>query len=114
MINGFFFLALFSLLIASTSQMLLKFSAQKHYESFIREYLNIYVIFGYGLLFLSMIIGIFCYEGLGYMGVVVMEPISYVIVMFMARVIFKEKIVPSKIVGMCFIIVGIAVFYLLG
>ena len=69
---------------------------------------------GYGLLFLSMFIGIFCYKGLGYMGVVVMEPIAYIMVMFFSRVIFKEKITPNKIIGMCFIIGGIAVFYLLG
>ncbi len=100
--------------IASTSQVLLKKSAQKEYPSFIREYLNVLVIGGYGLLVLSMVISIFCYSGLGYMGVVVMEPIAYIIVMFMSRVIFKEKITPRKIAGMILIIGGIAAFYLLG
>ncbi len=114
MINVYFFLMLFSELIASTSQILLKLSAGKKYPSFIREYLNVLVISGYGLLVLSMVIAIFCYDGLGYMGVVVLEPIAYIIVMFMSRVIFKEKIVPSKIIGMFLIIAGIVVFYLLG
>ena len=63
---------------------------------------------------LSMVIAIFCYDGLGYMGVVIMEPVAYIIVMFMARVVFKEKITLRKIAGMCLIIGGIAVFYLLG
>ena len=48
------------------------------------------------------------------MGVVVMEPIAYVIVMFMSRVVFKEKFVRSKIIGMVLIISGIVVFYALG
>ena len=103
-----------SVLIASVSQIILKTSSGKTYDSFIREYLNLLVIGGYGLLFLSMFIGIFCYKGLGYMGVVVMEPIAYIMVMFFSRVIFKEKITPNKIIGMCFIIGGIALFYLLG
>ena len=114
MINGYFFLVLLALLIASISQVLLKISAQRTYTNIIREYLNVFVIGGYALLMLSMVIDIFCYGGLGYLGVVVMEPISYVMVMFLSRVIFKEKIVPSKIVGMVLIIAGIAVFYLLG
>ncbi|MCR5671157.1 MAG: multidrug ABC transporter [Butyrivibrio sp.] len=114
MINVYFLLMLLSETIASTSQMLLKKSSLKEYPSFIREYLNILVISGYGLLVLSMVISIFCYDGLGYMGVVVMEPIAYVIVMLMSRIFFKEKITPVKIAGMCLIIGGIVVFNVLG
>ena len=114
MINVFFLLMILAEIIASASQVLLKISAGKQYPSFVREYLNLFVIGGYALLVISMVIGIFCYDGLGYMGTVVMEPIAYIIVMFMSRVIFKEKIVPTKIIGMVLIISGIAVFYLLG
>ena len=46
MINVFFLLMLLSETIASTSQVLLKKSAQKEYPSFIREYLNALVIGG--------------------------------------------------------------------
>ena len=45
-----------SVFIASVSQILLKISANKTYSSRIREYLNVYVIFGYGLLFLSTLL----------------------------------------------------------
>ena len=72
MFNVFFLIMIFGELLASVSQVLLKKSSQKEYPSFIREYLNVLVIGGYGLLVLSMIVGIFCYKGLGYMGVVVM------------------------------------------
>jgi drug/metabolite transporter (DMT)-like permease len=98
-------------LIASTSQILLKKSAQKEYPSFIREYLNALVIGGYGLLMISMIISIFCYDGLGYMGVVVMEPLGYIIVMLLSRIVFKEKFTAKKLIGMCLILGGIAVFH---
>lgn len=114
MISAFFLLMVVSELVSSTSQMLLKKSATKEYKNVIREYLNGWVICGYGLLFLAMIISIFCYSGLGYMGVVVLEPINYVLVMIMSRIFFKEKFTPRKLLGVLFIICGIAVFYGLG
>ena len=45
------------------------------------------------------------------MYVVIMEPIGYIIVMFLSRIIFKEKITRNKIFGMVMIILGILVFY---
>ncbi|MDC7293659.1 multidrug ABC transporter [Butyrivibrio sp. DSM 10294] len=112
--NVFFLLMILAELIASTSQILLKKSAEKEYPSFIREYLNVLVIGGYGMLMISMIISIFCYDGLGYMGVVVMEPLGYIIVMFLSRLVFKEKFTIRKLIGMVLILGGIAVFYGLG
>ena len=111
MINIFFFLMMLAELIAASSLMLLKKSASKEHDSVIKEYLNPWVICGYGLLFLSMIITIFCYYGLGYMGVVVMEPINYIIVMVLSRLIFKEKFTKRKMIGMTFILLGILIFY---
>ena len=112
--NIFFLLMIVAELIASTSQILLKKSAEKEYPSFIREYLNLLVIGGYGMLMISMVISIFCYDGLGYMGVVVMEPLGYIIVMFLSRMVFGEKFTLRKLLGMVMILSGIAVFYALG
>ncbi len=112
MFNIFFLVMIFVELLASVSQVLLKKSAQKEYPSRIREYLNVLVIGGYGLLVLSMIIGIFCYKHLGYMGTVILEPVAYILVMFLSRLVFGEKITTRKIIGMCLIIGGIIVFNL--
>ncbi|MBQ7613579.1 MAG: EamA family transporter, partial [Butyrivibrio sp.] len=98
-------------LISASSQMLLKKSASKEHDSVIKEYLNPWVICGYGMLFIAMVISIFCYKGLGYMGVVVMEPINYIIVMVMSRLIFKEKFTKRKMIGMGCIVLGILIFY---
>ncbi len=114
MFNIFFFLMILAQVIAATSQILLKKSAGKSNVSFAREYLNVLVIGGYALLLISMVIVIFCYDGLGYMGAVIMEPISYIIVMLMARGVFGEKLTSRKIIGMVLIVCGIAVFYLVG
>jgi len=105
-------LALFGQILASFSQILLKHSSNKEYDSVIKEYLNIFVILGYALLALSMLIAILCYNGLLYMQVVLMEPIGYVIVMFLSRIFFAEKITIRKLTGMFVIFLGIIVFYL--
>ncbi len=107
----FFILALAGQLIASVSQMLLKKSSQKEYPSVIRQYLNILVIAGYAMLMVSMYVSIVCYGHMPYMYVVILEPIGYIMVMFLSRVIFKEKITKNKIFGMARIIMGILVFY---
>ncbi len=111
MIHVFFLLMIFAEFLAAASQILLKMSAQKEHSSFIREYLNVQVIAGYVLLMISMVIAIFCYNDLGYMGVVVMEPIAFIMVMLLARLIFKEKITRRKLAGMLLILAGIVVFY---
>ena len=113
-INIFFLLMLIAELIAASSHMFLKKSALIEHGSFIKEYLNPWVICGYGMLMVSMVLTIFCYDGLGYMGVVVMEPINYVMVMVMSRIIFKEKFTKRKLIGVTFIILGIMIFYGLG
>ncbi|MCR4903592.1 MAG: multidrug ABC transporter [Butyrivibrio sp.] len=109
----YIFLMLLGQIIVSVSQVLLKKSAQKHYDSVIREYLNILVVSGYALLVISMFITIICYKGLPYMGVVLMESVSYIIIMILSRFIFKEQIGFGKICGMSLIILGILIFYLI-
>ena len=109
----FILLALFGQLLASVSQILLKKSSGKEYPDFLRQYLNILVIGGYGLLVISMFVAIVCYGHMPYMYVVIMEPIGYIIVMFLGRIVFKESITAKKVAGMLLILTGILVFYLL-
>ena len=51
-----------SVLIASISQVLLKMSTTKTHRSVLGEYLNKYVLCGYGLLVLSMFLTIYAYS----------------------------------------------------
>ncbi|MDO4284204.1 MAG: multidrug ABC transporter [Eubacteriales bacterium] len=99
--------------IASSSQMLLKKSAGITYRSRIREYLNGYVICGYGLLFLSMLLTIAAYRfSDSYMNVPVLETMGYILVMILGRIFFAEKITKNKVIGMCLILAGIVIYYL--
>ena len=110
--SGFLLLALLSVVIASFSQVMLKLGAGKIYNSKIREYLNVYVITGYGMLFVSMVITIVAYSHLSYLSVPVVEAVGYVLVPVLSYFIFKEKLTKRKILGILFILAGIVIYYL--
>ncbi len=99
--------------VASSSQMLLKKSAGITYKNPLREYLNPYVICGYGMLFLSMLLTIAAYRfSDSYMNVPVLETMGYILVMILGRIFFKEQFTKNKVMGMCLILCGILVYYI--
>lgn len=110
--KAFLLLGLLSVVIASFSQVMLKLGAGKTYTSKIREYLNVYVITGYGMLFVSMILTIIAYRGLSYLSVPVIEAVGYILVPVLSYLIFKEKLTKRKIIGILFILAGIFIYYL--
>lgn len=110
--KAFFLLGLLSVVIASFSQVMLKLGAGKTYSSKIREYLNVYVITGYGMLFVSMVLTIVAYSGLSYLSVPVIEAVGYVLVPVLSYFIFKEKLTKRKVLGILFILTGIFIYYL--
>ena len=99
--------------IASFAQVLLKKSAKKKYASRIREYLNWYVICGYGLMFLGMLLNVFGYRHVEYRNGSVVESIGFLYVMILSRIFFGEKITKKKVIGNAIIILGIVIFYFL-
>lgn len=112
MLNIYFAIMFLSVCVASLSQVLLKKSATRKYDSFLKEYLNPYVICGYGMLFGSMILTIFAYKGLDYKNGPVIEALGNIIVMVLGYLFFKEKIGCKKIIGMCFVLIGFIIFYM--
>lgn len=99
-----------SVLIASISQVLLKKSADKGHESVIKEYLNIHVIIGYGLFFISTILAILGYRTLPLKAGPILEALGYIFIIIFSIFIFKERISRNKIVGTALIITGIIIF----
>lgn len=101
---------LFGVFISSISQVLLKISAQKKYNSKLKEYLNPFVIIGYLIFFVATFLSIVSYKkiplSLGY----IMETTSYIYVAIFGFTIFKEKFNYKKIIALCLIIGGIVVF----
>lgn len=101
-----------SVLVSAFSQILLKKAASKEYPTFIRQYLNVYVICGYGMTFLSMFLTVLAYRGLEYKVVPIIESIGFILVMLLSRLIFKESLTWKKILGTCIILLGIGIYYL--
>lgn len=112
MINRYLIVMLASVCVASFSQVLLKASAQRKYDSFLKEYWNPYVIGGYGMLFVSMLLTILAYRGLDYKNGPVIEALGNGIVMLLSYAFFQEKIGLRKIVGMLCILAGVVVFHM--
>lgn len=110
--NGYYALGILSVVIASCSQILLKKGAMKQYDSFIKEYLNIYVISGYLFMFGSVFLTMIVYRGMKFMNVPVLEAIGYVLVPVLSYLFFKEKLTKKKIAGIACILAGIFVYYL--
>ncbi len=106
-----YWISLFSaVVISSVSQMLLKKGASNHYDSKIREYLNIWVISGYFLMVLSTLCVIYAYRGVAYKNGTVIESLGYVIVMSLSRIFFGEKITKNKLFGNLLILIGVIIF----
>lgn len=99
-----------SILLASVSQILLKKSANITRTSKIKEYLNIYVITAYLILFISTILTLIAYKQVKLSTGVVIETISYILVPILSFFILKEKIKKNQIIGISLIIIGIMVF----
>lgn len=112
--NWYLVLLVCSVMISSFSQILLKKSSQKTYPNWIREYLNVYVICGYGLLFLSLFMTMLSYKGFtNFATVPLFESLGYVFVLVLSYLFFKEKITLRKAVGIALILAGIIVYNVL-
>ena len=101
---------LFSVLISSISQILLKKSADKTYDSRLKEYLNPLVIIAYGMFFCSMMITMYCYRYVDVSAGPIFESAGYIFVGVLGYIFLKEKFTAKKIIGMLLVMLGIVMF----
>jgi len=102
-------LFLFSVLIASFSQILLKISANKKHEKAIDEYRNRTVLFAYALFVLSTLLTMFAYRGVNLSLGPILESVGFVYVLIMSRLLLKEEITRKQATAICLIVLGIAI-----
>ncbi len=105
---------LVSVFISSVSQILLKKSADRIYESKIREYLNPLVITAYLMFFCSMLITMYCYRFVDVSAGPILESAGYIFVAVLGCIFLGEKFTKKKVAGMIVLIFGIALFALGG
>lgn len=99
-----------SVFIASVSQILLKTSANKKYDSKIKEYLNPRVITAYGLFFASSFITVISYRYVPLSMGAILESMGYIFVTVLGVFFLKERVKGKKLAGLLFIITGV-IFY---
>ena len=108
--SKYIILLVLAVVVSSVSQIILKKSASKTYNSIIKEYLNPYVIIGYGLMVLSTVLVVL--KGVPYKNEPIIESLGYIFVMILSNRILKEKITKKKLIGNLLILIGIIIYYI--
>ena len=101
---------LMGVLVSSVSQILLKISAKKTYSSKIREYLNPWVIIGYGLFFGCTLISLYALKVVPLSMQPILEATGYIFVAVLSFVFLRERLNRYQLIGMILILAGIAVY----
>lgn len=109
----YYFVVILSVFAAACAQMLLKQGARKEYSSWWRQYLNPWVIGGYGIMACSLVLNIWCMsKGVQVKEVSVIESMSYLFVPVLAFMLFKEKLTMRKICAIGIITGGVILFFI--
>lgn len=108
------FFLLFGVFISAVSQVLLKKAAQKHYDTWWKEYINPPVIIAYAIFFGATFCSILAYKVVPLSLGPILEATSYLYVTIFGVTIFHEKLNRNKIIALGLILTGIAVYALLG
>lgn len=109
----YYLIVILSVFTAACAQMLLKKGASMQYSTFIRQYLNAWVIGGYGIMFATMVVNIFAMsKGVMVKEVSIIESLSYLFVPLLSFFIFGDRFTWKKIEAIGLIIIGVAIFFL--
>lgn len=98
-----------SVFLASISQILLKKSALKEHESFLKEYLNVLVIVAYIIFFFSTLVTMMSYKHVPLSLGVVLESAGYIFVSILSYIFLKETFTKKQLCGLILILIGIAI-----
>ena len=109
----YYLLVIVSVLSAAGAQMLLKQGTKKQYPTLIRQYLNPWVMGGYGIMGASLLLNIFCLShGVQVKEISIIESLSYLFVPLLSWFFFKESITWKKAGAIAVIMVGVVVFFM--
>ena len=108
----YFIIMIISGMLSSFSQVLLKKSAETKKDSVIKEYLNPYVIIGYGITAFCMILTMIGYRGVPFKYGSVLESLTYIYIMILSKILLGENLTKKKIIGNLIIVAGVIIFSL--
>lgn len=108
LIYSLIFLA--GVIVSSFSQIVLKKSANKQYDKWYKEYLNVRVIAAYSMFFLATICSVFAYKYVPLSMGPILGATEYVLVSGLSWMILKEKIGRKKLLGLIVIVAGVLIY----
>ncbi|OUO34592.1 multidrug ABC transporter [Olsenella sp. An290] len=98
--------------ISAVSQVLLKKSAMKKYDSVVAEYLNPRVIAAYSIFVCATLLTIVSYKVVPLSLGPILEATSYIYVTIFGVVFFGERVTPRRCVALALILGGILIYSL--
>lgn len=98
--------------ISALSQVLLKKSAMRVYDSRIKEYLNPFVAGAYIIFFGATLLSVIAYKIVPLSMGPLLEATSYVYILIFGKVFFGETITNRKLIAICMIMLGISIYVL--
>lgn len=104
---------LLGVFISAISQVILKKSALKKYDSKIKEYMNPMVIFAYMLFVGTTFLSIIAYRVIPLSMGPILEATSYIYITIFGVKIFKETINRKKVIALACIVSGIIIYAIL-
>ena len=109
----YYIIVLLAVLSAAGAQMLLKQGARRGYQPWWRQYVNGWVISGYAIMFLAMVVNIACmHHGVQLKELSILESTAYLFVPALSWFFFQEQITRRKALAIAIIIIGVIVFFL--
>lgn len=100
-------LYLLGVFLAAVGQLLLKASANLPHKHVWAEYLNRFVLGGYGLMLLSSLLTVFAYRGIALSVAPLLSASSYLFIGLFGVLLFHERLSLKKQIGYGLIIFGI-------
>ena len=108
----YYLLVILAVFSAASAQMLLKKGASIAYPTWIRQYLNPWVIGGYAIMGVSLLLNVFCMaHGILVKEIGGVESLSYLFVPLLSWLFFKEKITWRKVGAIAVIMIGVFIFF---
>lgn len=103
-------LNLFGVFVSSISQVMLKKSAIRTYDTAVKEYLNPLVIVAYTLFVASTLLSVIAYRGIPLSMGPILDATGYIYVTLFGITIFHERLNMRRVVALALIVIGIAVY----
>lgn len=110
--SKYLLLYIFSVLVVSVAQVLLKSSANREHRNGLREYLNWRVALAYAMMLATTFMTIIAYRQVQLKDGPVWSSLGYVFVLVLGRLFLGERVTWSRVAGILLIIAGIYVFTL--